>query len=124
MKSLVRGCRVIAALGTVATLGCGVADIFASAGPKPVAIVYQGDTSLVRDTTVPFSIVVSAGGELVERPRLEITTSDSTVFTLTPTGDSIHAGSRIFKADLTVRLLSSILTDSAPVLRQTIHIKP
>jgi len=106
------------------TFGCGFADIFRSAGLEPVQIVYQGDSTPVRDTTIPFSIIVQVGGEPLDRPRLEISSSDTTVFTLTPSGDSIHTGSRVTKAVLTVRLLSSILTDSAPTLSQNIHVKP
>jgi hypothetical protein len=116
--------RLAVALATVATLGCGFSDIFASAGLRPVEIVYQGDTILGRDSTVPFNIVVVAGDEPLDRPHLEISSSDTSVFTLTASGDSIHAGARVTKAVLTVRLLSSILTDSTPALYQNIHVKP
>jgi len=107
-----------------AALACGFADVFRSAGPELVTITYLGDTTIRRDSTVPFSVVVEARGTQLERPHLTIWSSDTSVFDLTPGQDSLRAKSTIRTAALMVRLESSILTDSAPTLAQAIRVRP
>jgi len=107
-----------------AALACGFADVFRSAGPELVTITYLGDTTIRRDSTVPFSVVVEASGTQLERPHLTIWSSDTSVFDLTAGQDSLRAKSTIRTAALMVRLESSILTDSAPTLAQAIRVRP
>src|SRR6266699_5549478 len=57
-------------VGGMAALACGFAEVFRSAGPEAVTIIYVGDTVLHRDSTVPFSVVVDARGTLLDRPHL------------------------------------------------------
>jgi hypothetical protein len=89
-----------------------------------VGMVYVGDTILHRDSTVPFSVVVEAGGRPLDRPRLTIASSDTSIFDLTAGHDSLVAKSRNGTATLTIRLESSILTDSAPTLAQSLRVLP
>jgi len=110
--------------GGMAALACGLADVFRPAGPESVTIVYVGDTILHRDSTVPFSVVVQAGGVQLDRPHLTMWSSDTTVFALTAGKDSLAAKSGIATATLMIRLQSSILTDSAPTLAQSIKVRP
>jgi hypothetical protein len=107
-----------------AALACGFADVFRSAGPESVSIVYVGDTILHRDSTVPFSVVVDARGTPLDRTRLTMWSSDTSVFDLTAGRDSLAAKARIATATLMIRLESSISTDRAPTLAQSIKVRP
>src|ERR1041384_5877126 len=78
-------------VGTVAALACGFADVFRPAGPEAVTIVYVGDSILHRDSTVPFSVVVQAGGTQLDRPHLTMWSSDTSVFDLNSERDSLAA---------------------------------
>jgi hypothetical protein len=115
---------VVGGMAALATLACGFADVFRPAGPEPVTITYVGATTLHRDSTVPFSVVVEVGGGPLPTPRLQITSSDTSIFGLTAGQDSLVAKSRVATATLTIRLESSILTDSAPTLAQSIKVLP
>jgi len=96
-----------------AALACGFADVFRPAGPGSVTITYVGDAILHRDSTVPFSVVVEAGGTPLDRPHLRMWSSDTSIFDLTAGQDSLVAKSRVGTAKLMIRLESSINTDSA-----------
>jgi len=111
-------------VGGMAALACGFADVFRPAGPAAVTIIYVGDTTLHRDSTVPFSVVVEVGGGPLQAPRLRMTSSDPSVFDLTAGQDSLVAKSRNGTATLTIRLESSILPDSGPTLAQSIRVLP
>ena len=111
-------------VGGIAALTCGFADVFRPAGPEPVTIIYVGDTVLHRDSTVPFSILVAAGGTPLDQPHLTLWSSDTSVFDLTAGRDALTAKSNIASAKLMIRLQSSILTDSAPTLAQSIKVRP
>src|SRR5437762_9220866 len=114
----------LAMAGGMAALACGLADVFRPAGPEPVTIIYVGDSVLHRDSTVPFSVLVAAGGTTLDGPHLTMWSSDTTVFDLTAGRDSLTAKSNIASAKLMIRLQSSILTDSAPTLAQSIKVRP
>src|SRR2546422_5391359 len=79
-------------VGGMAVLACGFADVFRPAGPEPVTITYVGDTILHRDSTVPFSILVEAGGGPLPAPHLRVTSSDTTIFDVTAGAGSLSAG--------------------------------
>jgi len=113
----------LAVAGGIAALACGFADVFRPAGPEPVTIVYVGDSILHRDSTVPFSVVVEAGGMQLDRPHLTMWSSDTSVFDLNSGQDSL-AAKNIGTTTLMIRLQSSILTDSAPTLAQSIKVRP
>lgn len=113
----------ILALGGIAGVGCGLAEVFASTGLEPVVLAYQGDTVVALGTTVPFSVIVQAGGATLAQPNLVVTSSDDARLTVTPGQDSLRAVG-LGKATLTIRLESSILTDSAPTLLQPIRVRP
>src|SRR5207249_1678933 len=83
-----------------------------------------GDTVLHRDTRVPFGVVVEAGGTPLDRPRLTMSSSDTSVFDLTAGQDSLVAKSKNGTATLTIRLESSILTDSQPTLARSLKVLP
>jgi hypothetical protein len=110
-------------VGGMTALACGFADVFRPAGSEPVTITYVGDTVLRRDSTVPFSVVVEAGGGPIPGPRLRMTSSDTSVFDLTVGQDSLWA-KRNGTATLTIQVESSILTDSAPTLAQSLRVLP
>src|SRR6266705_3056368 len=105
-----------------AALTCGFADVFRPAGPEAVTITYVGDTILRRDSTVPFRVVVEAGGDQLPAARLR-TSSDTTIFELTAGQDSLWA-KRNGTATLIIQVESSILTDSVPTLAQSLKVLP
>ena len=72
-------------------LGCGLADLFAPAGPQSVQLLWQGDTALSAGDTVPLSIAVTAGGTPVERPHLRITILSANILAFTSAADSLVA---------------------------------
>jgi len=110
--------------GGMVAAACGLADVLRPAGLESVSIVYVGDTILHRDSTVPFSVVVEAGGTPLDRPRLKLWSSDTSVFDLTAGQDSLVAKSKNGTATLTIRLESSILTDSQPTLARSLKVLP
>ena len=111
-------------LGGVAAASCGLVDAFSSAGLESVAFAYVGDTVVSQDTTVPFSIVVMAGGVPLDNPRLLITVDpDTSNFAVSAGNDSLRTYS-IGRSTLQVRLLSSIITDTLPMFEQPIRIRP
>lgn len=73
--------------------------------------------------TVPVSIVVTVGGTPVPNPRLLITSSSPTVLAVSAGQDSLVALAQ-GRDTLTVRLQSSILTDSTPTLIQPLRVRP
>lgn len=114
----------LAALGGV-VLGCGLADVFASSGLESVVLTYQGDTLISKGATVPFHVTAWVGRDSLVRPRLVAVSSDPNIVVVTPGQDSLLAVGGIGgRATVTVRLLSSILTDSAPTLAQGIRVIP
>src|SRR5207249_12317400 len=96
-----------------AALACGFADVFRPAGPEAVTITYVGDTILRRDSTVPFRVVVEAGGDQLAAPRLRITSSDASIFELTAGQDSLWAR-RKGTATPIIQVEGSILTAGFP----------
>jgi hypothetical protein len=115
---------VVTVVGGMAALTCGFADVFRPAGLELVTVVYVGDTILHRDSTVPFSVVVEAGGTPLDRPRLTMSSSDTSIFDLTAGQDSLVAKSKNGAATLTIRVESSILSDSAPTLARLLKVGP
>lgn len=112
------------ACGTAA-LSCGLVDVFRPDALESVTIRYQGPVDVRRDSTVPFTVVVEAGGEPVPQPRLRITSSDDSVLGLTEGLDSL-IGRKVGNETLTIRLESSLYADTAaaPRLAQAISVRP
>lgn len=88
-----------------------------------MVITYQGDTLLTVGDTVPVTITVAVGGTPIPHPRLQVTSSSPTVLAVSAGQDSLVALAQ-GKDTLTVRLQSSILTDSAPTLIQPLRVRP
>ena len=107
----------------IAALGCGLADVFRPAGLESVTLAYVGDTLLAAGDTVWFTVTVQADGVPLAQPRLRITSSDTSVIGLTGGLDSLIARNR-GTATLTMRLESSILSDTAPTLVQPLRVRP
>jgi hypothetical protein len=119
----VEKCAALALVCGAAALACGLADVFRSSGVESVMITYTGDTVLHRDSTVPFGVVVTAGGTDLQGPHLDFASSDTNVFVITAGRDSLFA-KKVGSATLTIRLESSIVSDSAPTLVQALKVLP
>lgn len=101
----------------------GACDAFAGPRAEPVVLTYLGDTVLTRGMTVAAVIAVTVNGAPVPHPRLVLSSSDSTILLVTAGGDSLRARAK-GQATLTVRVESSILTDSLPMLSQPLRVRP
>ena len=112
---------VLAALGGVATGACGLADVFRPAGVKDVVIKYVGDSALKVGQRLAPVVSVEADGVPVPNLRLVFSSSDPTILGLTTVGDTL-VGCRAGNARLTIRLVSSMVTDSAPTGRDSIRV--
>ena len=117
--------RFMAWVGVLAagsSLALGACGAFAAPRLEHVVLTYLGDTLLIRGTTRPAPISVTVKGDPVPHPRLVLKSSDSTIIRVTTGGDSITARA-IGRADLIIRIESSILTDSQPTLSQPLRVK-
>jgi hypothetical protein len=121
------GIRLVSWVGLLATSSwlavLGACDAFAGPRVEPVVVAYAGDTVLIRGTAVAAVITVTANGKPLPHPRLVLSSSDPAIFAVTAGGDSL-AALKVGPATLTVRLESSILTDSMPTLSQALRVRP
>ena len=114
---------VAASIGLAGSGACRFPDAFAAPRLEPVVITYLGDSTPARGTTIPTVIGVSVNGVPVRNPRLALSSSDTTILAVTAGGDSL-AALALGRATLTVRLESSVLTDSLPTLDQPLRVRP
>jgi hypothetical protein len=112
----------LAALGGVATGACGLADVFRPAGLNDVIVTYCGDTLLAVGTREAAEVTVQANGTTILNPRLSLSSSDTTVLALTPIGDTLVA-LKTGGILLTVQLVSSMVTSTAPTAQDSIHVR-
>jgi len=101
----------------------GACDAFAGPRVEPVVLTYVGDTVLIKGTTVAAALAVTVNGVPLPHPRFVLSSSDSTVVAVSAGGDSLTA-LRVGPDTLTVRVESSILTDSLPTLSQPLRVRP
>ncbi len=114
---------VAASIGLAGSGACRLPDAFAAPRLEPVVLTYLGDTLPSVGTTIPAVIGVSVNGVAVPNPRLSLTSSDTTILAVSAGGDSLAARS-LGRVTLTVRLESSVLTDSLPTLDQPLRVRP
>src|SRR5713101_4509879 len=112
----------LAALGGVAAGACGLPDVFRPAGLKNVVVRYAGDTLLKVGMRVAPVVTVETDGATVPNLRLVFSSSDVTVLALTPVGDTL-AACRTGSVQLTIRVISSMVTDSAPTAQDSIRVQ-
>jgi len=116
--------RLIApALGSVALLACGFADLFSSEQVGNVVVAYAGPTTVNVSDRVPFSVTVTIEGTVIDNPRLDVSSSDPSILALSANGDTLIALSKGFDT-LTIKFVESIYTDSFPTLRQPVRVNP
>lgn len=109
--------------GSIVILACGFGDLFRSPGEGEVVLTYTGSDMLRVGDRVPIAVTVTVGGASYSNPRLSITSSDTTIIALTPTGDTLVAQSN-GQSTLTIKFLTSMLTDSLPTLLQQVRVNP
>lgn len=114
---------VAAISGLSASGACRLPDAFAAPRLEPVVLTYLGDSMPSRGTTIPAVIGVSVNGVPLPNPRLALSSSDTTILAVTAGGDSLAARA-LGQATLTIRLESSVLTDSLPTLTQHLRVRP
>jgi hypothetical protein len=68
------------------------------------------------------AVTVEADGAPVLNPRLVFSSSNPSVLALTPVGDTL-AACRVGGALLTIRLISSMVTDSTPTVQDSIRVQ-
>jgi len=112
----------LAALGGLAIGACGLADVFRPAGLNDVVVTYCGDTLLAVGNREAVVVRVEANGATIPNPRLSVSSSDSTFLALTPIGDTLVA-KKSGDVLLTIRLVSSMVTGTAPTDQDSIHVR-
>jgi hypothetical protein len=112
----------LAALGGLAAGACGFADVFRPAGLNDVVVTYCGDTLLAVGAREAAVVVVAANGATIRNPRLSLSSSDTTVLALTPSGDTLVART-LGHVLLTIQLVSSMVTGTAPSAQDSIRVK-
>lgn len=115
------GWIALTTLGGIAVGGCGLPDVFRPDGLKNVVIRYVGDSVLNTGQRVAPAVSVTADGEPVPNPRLLFASSDTTTLAVIPIGDTLVAckNGRVL---LTIRLVSSMVTDSTAIGQDSIRI--
>ncbi len=111
----------LAALGGVAAGACGLPDVFRPVGLKDVVIRYIGDSALKTGQRLAPIVSITADGVPVPNVRLVFSSSDTTILGLTAVGDTLVA-CRAGNALLTIRLVSSMVTDPSPTGQDSIHV--
>jgi hypothetical protein len=100
--------------------GCGFGDLFRTAGPRTITIDYTGSSIIVIGSPAPFTFTVTADGVPVPNPRLSLESSDTSIFIINSTRDSLIP-LQFGSATLTARLNDPAFTDSIPAL--DVHIR-
>ena len=84
-----------------------------------------GACSVIFDGTLVKScmlLAVQADGATIPNPRLSFSSSDSTVLSLTPIGDTLVA-QKTGDVLLTIRVVSSMVTGAAPSTQDSVHVR-
>lgn len=116
--------HILPALGCGAfAIGCGLAEVFRSPGPRDVVLTYTGPTTVKVDDRIPITVTVTIGGASFADPRLSVTSSDTSIIALSPQSDTLIARGIGF-GTLTIRFVASIFTDSVPTIVQQIRVNP
>jgi hypothetical protein len=112
----------LAALGALAAGACGLSDVFRPAGLNNVVVTYCGDTLLGVGAREAAVVSVQANGTTIPNPRLNFSSSDTTVLALTPIGDTLLAR-KTGNVLLTIQLVSSMITSKAATAQDSIHVR-
>jgi hypothetical protein len=107
----------------LALLGCGLADLFSAAKIGDVSITYIGPDVVRVGDTIPFSVTVTAGGAPMTDALVWITSSDTSLIALSVGSDTLFAKDNGFDT-LTIRVVSSIFTDTFPTHVQQVRVLP
>ncbi|MGH7568816.1 MAG: hypothetical protein ACREL9_07575 [Gemmatimonadales bacterium] len=120
-------CRAVGAIALMGLGGwsaaCALGDVFRPGRLEDVVIAFRGDTIIAAGDTVPFSVDVCVRDARLPNPRLEIVVpaAFADIVLLTSGGDSL-VGLRNGQAELSIRFLNSIFTDTVPTLIQKIRV--
>ncbi len=109
-------------LVAAAAAACGLSDVFAAPGPNDLLLRYCGDTTLQFGVPVPTLVIATANGTQLLQPRLAFAVSDATVLALLAGGDSVVGQKNGGRATVTVQLQSTILTDTLPMVTESLHV--
>ncbi|MGH7520833.1 MAG: hypothetical protein ACREMI_06115 [Gemmatimonadales bacterium] len=116
--------HILPALGCGAfAIGCGLAEVFRSPGPRDVVLTYTGPTMVSVDDRIPVTVTVTIDGASFADPRLSVTSSDTSIIVLSPQSDTLIVRGIGFDT-LTIRFVASIFTDSVPTILQQIRVNP
>jgi hypothetical protein len=103
--------------------GCGLADLFRADSIGDVSVTYTGPDVVNVGDTIPLSVNVTAGGAPMTDVLLWITSSDTSLIALSARSDTFYAKDH-GNATLTIRVVTSIFTDTFPTLEQHIRVQP
>src|SRR5207249_9977789 len=101
------------ALGGVTAVGCGLTDVFSPAGLKSIVVAYERDSVVAPGATIPFTVTVRVGGALQPPHSSSVISIDTAMLRVTVRQHPLRGVSAGWDT-LTIRVASSICTDSAP----------
>jgi len=109
------------AVGTCITLA--TCESLTAPKAEHITLLWQGDTSLTAGSATPVRVQVLVNGAVQTPPRVLVKTSDTTVATLSPAGDSIHAVG-LGTVTVSVTVVDPALPSPAPTLNQVLTVIP
>jgi len=110
-------------LGSLAVVGCALADVFDPPGPAADIIFVFSDSILTVGDTVPFVVVVRTAAGNLANPHLRVTSLDPGLLQVNTRGDTLF-GLGQGRALLDVQLVSSVITGAAPDTVHPIRVRP
>ncbi len=103
-----------------AGLNLTCADLFTEPGARDVALSLSADSTLVVGSTVAVTAAATAGGAPLTNARFVLTSSDTSIIAVRG-NDSLLARAR-GQADVSVRLVSSLLPGDAPTATRRVSV--
>lgn len=109
--------------GSLAVLGCALADVFDPPGAAADIVFVFSDSILTVGDTVPLVVVVHTTAGDLANPRLRVTSLDPALLRVNTRGDTLMALSQ-GHALLDVQLVSSVITGAPPDTVHPIRVRP
>jgi hypothetical protein len=100
---------------------CGLGDLLSEPRVADVVLAYTGPTTLRIGDTIPVAVTVEVDGTPEPGVRIDVTSSDSSIVAVLPSGDWIAARDRGV-ATLAIRFASAIFTDAVPTIVQDVRV--
>jgi uncharacterized protein YjdB len=117
--------RLVVPIAAVAAMSITLATCESLTAPKTehITVQWEGDTAFTAGSAVAVRVQVTANGNVETPSRLIVKSSDTTIVTVSPAGDSLHAIG-LGSATVTVQIVDPALPSTAPTLSQALTVAP